>query len=236
MNADINFRALIVDDEEPARQRLARLLDHMPQVELVGEAANGEQALELLQTLQPSIIFLDISMPVMNGMQLATIIAEQFPHIHVIFTTAYDEYAIKAFDVNAKDYLLKPIRKERLAQSINKLPQPDPSRPFITIKHKDALHRIFIEQIIYLHADQKYTEVFTKESYWLITDSLKDMEEKYSHFFIRIHRSTLVNKHYFTGIELDKGKMMVILKDSDARLEVSRRHHTAIRRFINSHH
>lgn len=232
----------IVDDEQPARQRLERLLQSIDTVTIVAQATNGQQALDTLKKLTPEqlpdVMLLDISMPVMTGMQLATIMSKDFPTINVIFTTAYDEYALRAFDVNAQDYLLKPIRSERLEQALQKvrdrLPAREAKKQFLSVKDRDALINIDVQDILCLHADQKYTEVHLVNRLLLANETLKQLEEKFTDTFIRIHRATLVNREQLQGMSNEQGTVHAILRDSELRPEISRRHQSEIRQFLQS--
>lgn len=227
---------LIVDDEQPARQRLRRLLGEHPQLDIVGEADNGQTALELIERQQPDLIFLDISMPVMNGMQVAKQLNEQPHQPHIIFTTAYDEYALQAFDVDAQDYLLKPIRQERLSKALQKLERQTATakNSFLSIRERETVRRIAIEDILFLHSDQKYTEVHLANEVLLSSDSLKDLEQRFSNDFIRIHRSTLVNRQHLIGIEQEDNACLALIKDSQTRPEISRRHQPDVRQFLTA--
>lgn len=226
------IKIMVVDDERPARERLTRLLNQFPHLQLVAEAENGEQALQKVASYNPQLIFLDISMPVMNGMQVANILSEQYPHIKIIFTTAYDEYALQAFEVNAQDYLLKPIRQERLQSALKKLQVSEPSEPYITVKDREITHKILLKDIVFLQADQKYTEVHLAHHCYLTGDSLKDLETRFEHVFIRLHRSILVNRQQLIGLEKSQDQLLARLKDSDQKLEISRRHQASIRQFL----
>lgn len=228
------MKTLIVDDEQPARDRIRRLLAEYDSLEIIGEASNGEEALPLIQQHQPQLIFLDISMPVMNGVQLAKIISSDFPALSIIFTTAYDQYALEAFDVNATDYLLKPIRKERLNKALSKLIKPNSSDEFITVREREKTRKVLLTNIIFLHSDQKYVEIHLKDKTLLSGESLKDLETRFPNYFIRIHRSTLVNRQQLYGIDQDDGQCVAMLRDSQLKLAVSRRHQPDVRQFLQS--
>ncbi len=234
MENQLKLTALIVDDEKPARDRLKRLLASINVIELIGQAENAEEAMELIKNYQPALVFLDISMPAMNGIQLANWLQQQNFSSQVIFTTAYDEYALEAFEVNAKDYLLKPIRSERLVAAIKKFLPKQNQQPFIVLKDASSTHKVALADIIYLHADHKYTEVHLTNKKYLTTDSLKEFEQKYPNLFMRIHRSTLINKHFLLGIENKQDAMHVILKEIDAKPKVSRRHQSELRKHLKT--
>ena len=225
---------LIVDDEQPARQRLRRLLAEHTEIKVVGEADNGQQALDLIAQHHPTLIFLDISMPVMNGMQVAKQLSQFAHQPHIIFTTAYDKYALQAFDVNAQDYLLKPIRPERLSKSLQKLKrQLAPATPaFLCLRERETVRRVPIEDILFLHADQKYTEVYLADEILLSNDSLKELEQRFEQSFIRIHRSTLVNRQHLIGIEQGDNNCLALIQGTDTKPEISRRHQPDVRQFL----
>lgn len=231
------MKVILVDDEQPARQRLGRLLRVHPQLEIIAEASDGDQALEKIRQHKPDLIFLDISMPVMSGMQLAKILVDELPQVNIIFTTAYDQFALDAFEVKAQDYLLKPIRQERLTDCLHKIrrqnaPTEQASSQSLTIKDKNTLHKIALSEIIFLHSDQKYTEVHTAERVLLSSDSLKTLEQRFGEQFIRAHRSTLINRDYLIGLQNQQQAVCALLKDCPETPEVSRRHQVEIKQFL----
>jgi two-component system response regulator AlgR len=228
-------RLLIVDDESPARERLRSLLDELEEAEVVGEAATGEQALERVAVLNPDIVLLDVRMPGMDGIEAARHLNTLEHPPAVIFTTAYDEYAVKAFDAQAVGYLLKPIRKEKLSAALAhaaRLTRPqlqyiarqDESRTHIAARHRDGLRLIPVEEILYFLAEQKYTTVRHLKGEDLIEDSLRALEEEFGATFVRIHRNALVSSRYLERIERNaEGQYFVRLRGCDAPLQVSRR-------------
>ncbi len=224
---------LIIDDEQPARQRLRRLINPIDILEIEGEAADAEEALVMVKENQPDLVFLDISMPNMSGIQLANLLLEKYPKIKIIFTTAYDEYALEAFDVNAIDYLLKPIRRERLFKAVKKLLPEQENEAFYVLKDGNKTLKIAIDEIILLHSDNKYTEVHLMEKTLLSADSLKVFEENYPQKFLRIHRSTLINPKYLKSLEQQQQQMTVTLVSSDITPEVSRRHQAEIKKYLH---
>ncbi|NVJ65068.1 MAG: response regulator transcription factor [Gammaproteobacteria bacterium] len=232
MSSHPKLTALIVDDEKPARDRLQRLLAPIEAVETNAQAENAKQAMQQIEQAVPDLVFLDISMPEISGIQLAEWIQQKYPQVKIIFTTAYDEYALEAFEVNATDYLLKPIRRERLFKAIKKLFPKETSQQFYVLKDGHCTHKIAIDQIIFLHADQKYTEVHLKNNTYLSSDSLKEFEQTYPQHFLRIHRSTLINPQYLTGIQQQQQTMHVLLENTEFSPEVSRRHQADIRKFL----
>jgi two-component system response regulator AlgR len=232
------MRVLIADDEPPARERLRSLLAEIADIEVVGEAANGEQALRLTVDFSPDVVLLDIRMPGMDGIEAARQINSLVEPPAVIFTTAYDEYAVSAFDTNAVGYLLKPIRKEKLAEALGRAgrltrPQmqtlasnaePAAKRSHIAARHREGLRLIPLEDVMFFFAEQKYTTVKHVKGEDLIEDSLKSLEEEFGAAFVRIHRNALVSARYLEGIDRNaEGQYFVRLRGCEAPLQVSRR-------------
>ena len=234
----MNMRVLIVDDEPPARERLRSMLAEAGEFEVAGEAGHGEQAIDLVDKLTPDIVLLDVRMPGIDGLEVARHLATLPEPPAVIFTTAFDEYALQAFDSEAVAYLLKPIRAEKLRAALAKaarLTRPqlqqvaaaarEPThRLHIGVRGRDGLKLIPIEEVFYFHADQKYTTVKHLKGEDLIEDSLKTLEEEFSASFVRIHRNAVVNTRYLERIARDaSGQHFVHLRGLPDALEVSRR-------------
>jgi two-component system, LytTR family, response regulator AlgR len=234
----MNMRVLIVDDEPPARERLRSMVAEAGEFEVVGEAGHGEQAIDMVDKLTPDIVLLDVRMPGIDGLEVARHLATLPEPPAVIFTTAFDEYALQAFDSEAVAYLLKPIRAEKLRTALAKaarLTRPqlqqvaaaarEPThRLHIGVRGRDGLKLIPIEEVFYFHADQKYTTVKHLKGEDLIEDSLKTLEEEFSATFVRIHRNAVVNTRYLERIARDaSGQHFVHLRGLPDALEVSRR-------------
>ncbi len=234
----MNLRVLIVDDEPPARERLRRLLGEMDGVEIAGEAGNGEQAVRLAGELRPDVVLLDVRMPGMNGLEAARHLALFETSPAVVFTTAYDAYAVEAFEAQAIGYLLKPVRAEKLAAALRRAarlagPQlarvaaADPqrtARTHVAARLGDSVRLIPLSDIYYFAADQKYTTVKHRGGTDLIEDSLRALEEEFPTQFVRVHRNALVGIHSLAAIERDaEGQYRVVVRDSGERLDVSRR-------------
>lgn len=232
------LRILIADDEAPARERLRALLAEIGDAELVGEAADGDEALRLVDSLDPDIVLLDVRMPGLDGIETARRIAENPAPPAVIFTTAFDEYALKAFDAQAAAYLLKPIRREKLAAALaqaGRLTRPQlaqaaavarfaPQRTHIAVKVRDTTRLVPTADVRCFVADQKYVTVRHAGGDDLIEESLKSLEEDLGAGFVRIHRNALVNVTHLAAIERDAdGQYYVRLRERDERLVVSRR-------------
>jgi two-component system response regulator AlgR len=232
------LRVLIADDEAPARERLKSLLEEIGNLEVAGEATNGEEVLKLAVALSPDVVLLDVRMPGMDGIEAARQLNSLLEPPAVIFATAYDEYAVNAFDAQAVGYLLKPVRKEKLAAALTqagRLTRPQlqriaataegpPKRTHIAARHREGLRLIPIEEILFFLADQKYTTVKHGRGEDLIEDSLRSLEEEFGTAFVRIHRNALVSVRYLEGIERNAdGQYYVRLRGLDTPMQVSRR-------------
>jgi len=234
----MSLRVLIVDDEPPARERLRSMLVETGGFEVAGEAGNGVEALTLVDRLTPDIVLLDVRMPGIDGLEVARQLATQPEPPAVIFTTAFDEYALQAFESEAIAYLLKPIRAEKLRAALAKagrLTRPqlqqvasaarEPAkRSHIGVRGRDGLKLIPVDEILCFQADQKYTTVRHVNGEDLIEDSLKTLEDEFSPAFVRIHRNALVNTRFLERIARDaSGQHFVHLRGFAEALEVSRR-------------
>jgi two-component system response regulator AlgR len=234
----VKLRTLIVDDEAPARERLRSLLAEVGDAEIVGEATNGEQALQLVVDLSPDVVLLDVRMPGMDGLEAAHHLNSLVEPPAVIFTTAYDEYAVNAFDAQAVGYLLKPIRKEKLAtalQQARRLTRPqlqkltaagagNERRTHIAARHREGIRLIPVDEILFFLAQQKYTTVRHAKGEDLIDDSLRMLEEELGSQFVRIHRNALVSVKHLDAIERSaEGQYTVRVRGSTDALQVSRR-------------
>jgi two-component system response regulator AlgR len=242
------MKCLVVDDEMLARERLVRMLGECANWQVCGEAANGEQALEQVQQLQPDVVLLDIRMPGMDGLEMARhmLMLEAAPA--VIFTTAYGDHALEAFETQAVDYLLKPVHRERLQQALEKAQRLSGGqlerlqaantghcRTHLCARNRGNLELIAIEDIVYLQADSKYVTVCSAQRRILIEESLKSLEQEFSDRLIRVHRNALVAVRAIRGLEKDaEGHFRVALADVDERLEVSRRLLPEVRKRIRA--
>lgn len=240
------MKILIVDDEQLARERLRRHLTELDAAAQLYEAENGLIALQLSEKHKPDIILLDIRMPGMDGIEAANQLSQQTTPPAIIFITAYDEYALDAFDSQAIAYLLKPVRKEKLAkalQSANRLNraqlqhlQPSnnlPAEQYLSVRLHGGIRQIELNNIYFFLAEQKYVTVKYNDGEALIEDSLKSLEARFNDRLIRIHRNALVNKQYLVAMRKNKqGQFFAELKDNETALEVSRRHVAAVRQFL----
>lgn len=239
------MKVLIVDDEAPARTRLRRLLEAIDGMEVVGEAADGHGALEAQRKLRPDLLLLDIRMPVLDGLEVARQLARLPQPPAVIFTTAYSEHALEAFDTAALDYLVKPVRTERLAQALQRVQRLTPAalegsgeeggRKHLTVRKHGGLHLIPFNEITYFQADNKYVTAYLPGREELLEESLKQLEEEYGERLLRIHRNALVRLEALEGLEKDgEGRCYVTLHGAGRGPEISRRHLAEVRRVLRS--
>ena len=241
------MKVLIVDDEQPARERLRQILDDEPDYEVIGEAANGHEALEVASHTHPDIVLLDIRMPGMEGIEAAHHLNEMDPPPAVVFTTAYDEYAIDAFEARAIGYVLKPVRRSRLVGALEHASRLATSalreagsslesqRRHVCANAHGVLRLIPIDAISRFCADQKYVSVHHDNGEDLIDDSLKSLEAEFGERFVRIHRGALIAVDRIERVERTaEGKSRVVLRDGshvDAKeLIISRRHVAEVKR------
>lgn len=227
------MKAILIDDERIARQELRRLLAAHPAVEIAAEAQNGRQALELIPKLVPDVIFLDIQMPEMTGFELLSRL-DDVPQI--IFTTAYDEYAIRAFEVSALDYLLKPIAPERLAAAIAKLrPRKIPPRlEQVFVRDGERCWLVRVADIYLLESEGNYTRVCFKSERPLISKSLASLEASLDPgIFFRASRSQIVNLKWVQAVETGPAGNLVITLRSGQTVSASRRQSAALKEALS---
>jgi two-component system response regulator AlgR len=243
-------RILVADDEAPARARLRDLLDECREsfpLAIVDEARNGREVLEVLNREKIDIVLLDIRMPEIDGMEAARHIAGMAEPPAIIFTTAFDSYAIKAFEVNAIDYLLKPIRAERLLLALGKTRAAPPvsrqaldaasnlPRRHLSVHERGKIILVPIAEVLYLRAELKYVTVRTVEREHLVEESLTHLEEEFADAFVRIHRNCLVARTAIAGFERNaedsESGWAVVIKGTNEKLPVSRRQHHVVKQF-----
>jgi two-component system response regulator AlgR len=232
------LKVLIVDDEPPARDRLKRLIEEMGDCQCVGEAGNGQEALKLSDELKPDVVLLDIRMPGMDGVEAARHLADFEAPPAVIFTTAYDQYALDAFETQAVGYLLKPVRREKLERALQaatrptraqlaKLAKVSPAaarRSHIAVRTREGLKLLPVEEIRAFIADQKYTTIRHPDGEHLIEESLRSLEDEFEPDFVRIHRNSLVALRHIEAVErVADGGYAVRLRGNADLLTVSRR-------------
>jgi two-component system response regulator AlgR len=231
---------LIVDDEEPARRRLRRMVEAGTGANVAGEAGSAFEALDKIKNLKPDVVLLDISMPGMDGMELAKVLQKSAASPAVIFCTAYQDQALAAFEREAVDYLVKPVRPERLEQALAKarrylgdrLGQEEEHFLRSTVGGKVILTSL--RRVICLVAEDKYTTVVHDEGETVIDDSLTELENRFPETFFRIHRNALVSQRRIRGLERTaEGPTLVILSGTDRKPEVSRRNASALRKLLS---
>ena len=253
---------LIVDDEGPARRRLRELLSDvaadLPHT-VVGEAVNGFEALALAQELRPDLMFADMQMPRMGGLELARHLLKLAAPPAVIFVTAHDEFALDAFEVHALDYLMKPVRAERLQDCLKQVAAriaaghhpgdqalaaaASGARRHFSISERGRIMLVPIDAVIYLRAELKYVTVHTQGRDYLLEESLTSLEEEFAKRFVRIHRNALVAKDRITSFEkaalrdadAEAGvPWLVVLRDCAEKLPVSRRQWSAVKELVRN--
>ena len=243
-------RILIADDEAPARSRLRDLLDECREafpLAIVDEARTGKEVLAAVNREKVDVVLLDIRMPEMDGMEAARHLAGMAQPPAIIFTTAFDGYAIKAFEVNAIDYLLKPIRAERLLAALNKTrgganvsrqalaAAANLPRRHLSVHERGKIHLVPLADVLYLRAELKYVTVRTVEREYLVEESLTHLEEEFESLFVRIHRNCLVARAAITGFERNaeesESGWAVVIRATGEKLPVSRRQHQVVKQF-----
>jgi len=248
----MTLRTIVVDDEQPAREVIAHYLKDFPEITIVGEFQDGFSGLKAIQELKPDLVFLDVQMPKLTGLELLELL-DQPPLI--IFSTAYDQYAIKAFEMNAIDYLLKPYSRERFTQAVQKsiaqsgtvaktasnaqalvksLDENPEYLQRIAVKSRHKVSVIPVEDILYLEAEGDYVMIHTKEAKHLKEKTMKYFE---SHLdpsqYIRIHRSYIVNAKFIDRIEYyDKESYSILLKNG-AKLRASTNGYKLLKQILN---
>ena len=246
---DGTMKILIVDDEKPARDRLRQLIGDFDEYQVVGEAGNGEEAVRLAAETRPDIVLLDIRMPGVDGIEAAHHLNRLDPPPAIVFATAYDEYAIDAFEARAIGYVLKPVRRERLENALEQAARlaagavaevaaasrMEPCRKHVCSMSHGQLKLIPVEDVCYFQADQKYVCVHHAGGRDLIDDSLKSLEEEFADDFVRIHRGAVVAVARIERVaKTSDGKHEVVLRDGSQQpgneLIISRRHLADVRR------
>ena len=231
------LRVLIVDDEPLARARLRALLEAQPGTQVTGEAGDGEAALAACAAAPPALVLLDIAMPGIDGLETARRLGALQPRPAIVFCTAFDAHALSAFEAQALDYLVKPVRGERLAAALEKVRtflagrarQQDgapagPPRSHLCARLRGSLRLIAVEDIRYLQADEKYVVVHHARGEDLIEESLKSLEAEFATRFIRIHRNCLVARDEIVELQrAPDGQVHAVLRHVATPLEVSRR-------------
>ena len=235
MNA-MPMRVVIADDERLARERLRALLAEAGGVEVVAEAADGDAALHACAEHHPDLVLLDISMPGIDGLEAARHLAGFEPRPAVVFCTAYDAHALSAFEAQAIDYLVKPVRAERLAAALARVrtfsagraqqgdAAPGHKRTHLCARLRGSLRLVPVDDVRYLQAEEKYVVVHHARGEDLIEESLKSLEAEFADRFVRIHRNCLVARSEIVELRrASDGHTQAMLRHADHPLEVSRR-------------
>ena len=228
------MKVVIVDDEALARERLCGLLAAHDDAELVAEADSGPAAIAACQQHQPDVVLLDIAMPGMDGLEVARQLAQLERPPAVVFCTAYDAHALSAFEAAALDYLMKPIRAERLASALGRVRTfiagrqgqgsgAAAARQHLCARLRGSLRLIAVADIRYLQAEEKYVVVHHTRGQDLVEDSLKSLEDEFGDIFVRIHRNCLVARAQLLELRRHEGTVHAVLRDEPLLLEVSRR-------------
>jgi two-component system response regulator AlgR len=242
------IRIVIADDEAPARKRLRELLGDIEQACVVGEAKNGQEVLGLVEQTQAEVVLLDIRMPGMDGIEAALHLQKLNPPPAIIFTTAFDAYAVQAFDINALDYLLKPIRLERLQTAINKakklnteqieaLKPLQHKRSHFSVSERGRVLLVPLEEVVYLRAELKYITLRTHEREYLLDDSLTSIEQEFGDHFLRLHRNCLVAQRSIKGYERrqepeGETHYVALLREVPETIVVSRRQQHVLKELL----
>lgn len=243
----MEITAIIVDDEPLARTRIQRFLEAEGKIHVLGHAVNGREAVQMVNQYKPDVVFMDVEMPVLNGIDAAKeIINQRARPPAIIFCTAYDQYAVEAFKTQAVGYLLKPISSEELNKAVlsarrvsklqiqNILDNMDQSQN-ITIQQSGFLSKLPTDEIIYFRAEDKQVIAGKAETEVIVDYTMKVLEEKLSNDFIRVHRNALVSRKSITGLYQDEsGQNCVEIKNTNRNFLVSRRHLSEVRKLFKS--
>ena len=244
------MKVLVVDDEKIARERLQRMVSTLDNYDVVAEACSGDEAVRKAVEHTPDIVLLDIRMPGSDGMQAAEQLASLASPPAVIFCTAFSDHAVEAFDVHAAGYLLKPIRRDTLIETLGKIGTVNSvqrrmvtgeesvsddcrARTHISAKTRRGIELIPISEVRFFQADHKYVTVRHEGGEVLIDDTLRDLENEFGGKLVRIHRNALVMTDHLEGLERDTtGHYRVRMRGVDEKLDVSRRHVSGLRRLV----
>ena len=245
------MKVLVVDDEKLARERLVRMVEILDDYEVSGVAENGDDAIRQAIKLEPDIVLLDIRMPGIDGLEAGKQLATLANPPAVIFCTAFGEHAVEAFNVNASGYLIKPVRRDALAEALGKVSTVNKvqmeammgkdetsdarSRTHISAKTRRGIELIPLTEVKFFQADHKYVTVRHESGEVLIDDTLRDLETEFGDRVVRIHRNALVMMDHLEGLERDpSGHYQVRMRGVDERLDVSRRHVSGLRRLVQT--
>ena len=224
------MKYLIVDDEPLAVMRMQKMLEKLGIKDII-TAHNGQIALDMVKQHHPHVVFLDIEMPVLRGIDAAPLILDVSPESKIIFCTAYDEYAIKAFDLAVTDYLLKPVNKQRLIQALDKVSRISNTKT-ITVHQGNDIVRLGIDDIYCIISEDKTTIMYCHLGEVIIDESLVTLETKFSDQLLRINRNALINTEELFGVHREKTQAFAKLRSTDYQPQISRRNITKIKELL----
>lgn len=232
--ATTDLRVLVIDDEEPALDELSWLLERDPRVGPVHRCSSGTEALRLLKTIEVDAVFLDVQMPGLDGVELASVLRRFRTPPALVFVTAHEQHAIEAFDLDAVDYVLKPVRAERLAEAVRRVlgASSGAGKPEQVAVERGGVTRFLpLPEIRYVEAEGDYSRLHTADDTFLVRIPLSQLEVQWADFgFVRIHRSLLVAVGYVEELRVDAGRCAVVVGGTE--LTVSRRHTRALRELM----
>ena len=226
------MKFLVVDDEPLAIARLQKLLQEAGINDIV-TANNGQNAADMAEKHHPAVILLDVEMPVMNGLEAAEAINKISPESKIIFCTAYDDFALKAFDLAASDYLLKPVSRERLSQALNKVSAKDFVTTFSFVQGTDLIS-LPLDDIYCFISEDKATYMHCQRGVVVIDDSLLSLEKKFPHLLLRINRNALINRKELFGIHRTRSAAFAKLQSIDLQPQISRRNFATIKEILRN--
>jgi len=246
------IRVVIADDEVLARQKLRQLLRHEPDVEIVGECATANETISLVRTANPDLLFLDIRMPDMDGFDVLGALTSDPPSSlpQIVFTTAYDQYAVRAFEFNAVDYLLKPFTQERLSDSVQRArarindasqggegrtsDNAGPYKSRIVFKSRGRILFLPVEDIRWIGADENYVRISVGSESHLLRETMARLETTLDpELFLRVHRSAMVNLHYVKEVKSDSEGESVVILTSGEKIAMSRGYRTRMQKLLH---
>lgn len=227
------MQILVCDDEPLARARLVRWLEEIEQVDEVHEAANGAEAFAACQNGSMDLVFMDIRMPKMDGLEAAAAIKKAQLPTQVVFCTAYDEHALEAFRVQAMDYLLKPVSREAVLDTLQRVvPSGKPKPQHISARTHRGMEVVPIDEVRCFLAEHKYVTAYYPEGELLLDESLAELEQRFPEALVRVHRGALVAKVYIEGLDIGRGGASLRLRGVDKTVPVSRRLLPNVRRLL----
>ncbi|MCF6438264.1 LytTR family DNA-binding domain-containing protein [Pseudoalteromonas luteoviolacea] len=221
------MKYLVVDDEPIARRRIQRLLGEFEALECIGEAPDGQQAVELVERLKPELVFLDISMPEMDGIELGKHLRENNANLKLVYVTAYPEHALKAYQIFASGYLVKPVDRSQISELLNHLFPDSLAKLQYQVGHD--IRWVNVPDIVIAQTDDRYTHIYFEGGDALIDMPLKKLLSDYPHHFVQVHRNTIVKKASIVKLESCEGGHRVVLNGLAEPVQVSRRAYASLK-------